>query len=86
MLGGLAYSDANDASSRYAGDPAVKGLQDSSESKALAADVLFGVAGVAAIAAVMLFVFTPDDDGTDISAIMVPCPGGAAASLTLVLP
>ncbi|NOZ86191.1 MAG: hypothetical protein GXP49_07980 [Deltaproteobacteria bacterium] len=86
VLGGLAYSDASDASSRYAGDPAVKDLQDSSESKALAADVLFGLAGGAAVAAVLMFVLAPEGGDSGVTAIVLPCPGGASAAMSIVLP
>ncbi|NOZ86279.1 MAG: hypothetical protein GXP49_08425 [Deltaproteobacteria bacterium] len=86
VLGGLAYSDGSDASSRYAGDPAVKDLQDSSESKALAADILFGLGGGAAVAAVLMFVLAPEPGDSGVTAMVLPCPGGAGAAISIVLP
>jgi len=84
VLGGLALADKRALEDRTRGNDDWAELQDARESKALAADVLFGVAGAAAVATVVLFVVGALDEGEPAAAAAVtPVPGGAAASLVL---
>ena len=81
-LAGVAYKDSKDAQDAFVGSPAWRDAKDAMESKALAADVLFGVAGAAAVATVLLFVLAPDDV-PPASAGVIPVRGGGAATLTV---
>lgn len=83
VLGGLAWSDASDARDRMKGDPDAGDLKDGAETKALVADVMFGVAGAAAVATVLLFVLGRDNGAPAATATVIPLRDGAAAGLTL---
>jgi len=83
VMGGLAWSDAGDARDRMKGDPEAADLEDGAETKALVADVMFGVAGAAAVATVLLFVLGRDKDQPAATATVMPLRDGAAAGVTL---
>jgi len=85
-VAGLAYSDHAAMDEELRGTPAWSDLKTSTESKSLAADVLFGVAGAAAVATIVLFVVgsvANDEDPPPAEARLVPLRGGGAASLIL---
>jgi len=83
VLGGLAWSAAGEIEDTYKGDPEVADLEDASRAKALGADVLFGLAGAAAVTTVVLFVLVAGDDGAPASAGVLPIRGGGVAAATL---
>jgi len=85
VLAGLASSDASSAQDEYQGSPDWRDLKDSAETKALTADVMFGVAGAAAVATVVLFVLgaVGDDEAPAASITAIPVRGGGVASLAV---
>jgi len=79
-LGGLALKDKNALGDEVVGTADWKDLKDAGEQKGLAADVLFGVAGAAAVGTLLLFLLA-SDDAPEASGSLVSLPGGAAATV-----
>ena len=79
-LAGLAQQDASAANEEYEGSPAWQSNKDAFEIKALAADVLLGIAGAAAITTVVLFIIGSGDEEPESSVSVMPTDGGATAS------
>jgi len=82
ILGGLAWSDAASAREEFEGTSDWQDLKDSTDSKAVAADVMFGIAGAAAVATIVLFILDASgDDEPAASTAVVPTRGGGVASV-----
>jgi len=86
-MGGLALGDAKDARAAAPDSDRWRSAKDSAEGKALGADLLFGLAGAAAVTTVVLFVLRPSRDEIRTEVEIEPSaalmPGGAAAGLTV---
>ena len=80
-LGGLAMQDKSTADGELKGSPDFEDAEDGAASKALIADVMFGVAGAAAVATVVLFLLGMDDDDSPATGAVMPTPGGATATV-----
>jgi hypothetical protein len=78
-MGGLAQKDQGDMSDLVRGSTEWRDLKDSAETKALVADVMFGLAGAAAITSLILFLVI-DDEEEAVSAGVSVTPSGAAVS------
>jgi hypothetical protein len=78
----LAWKDQGDMGDLLQGTDRWNDLKDSTEKKALAADVLFGVAGAAAITTLVLFLIDGDDEEA-VSAGIAPTAGGATVTFGL---
>jgi len=79
-MGGLALKDKNALGDEVIGTADWKDVKDAGEQKGLAADVLFGVAGAAAVGTLLLFLLGPDEEPAA-SATLVPLEHGAAAAV-----
>jgi len=82
-LGGLALGDAREARDEFEGRPEWRDARDAADSKALAADVMIGVAAAAAVGTVVLFVLGSMDDESEAGASVVPVRGGAAGAVSV---
>lgn len=86
-LGGLALSDAADARTEPRDSDAWRQAAGAAEDKALGADVCIGVAGAAAVSALVLFLVRPAAAETEAAVQLEPSaallPGGAGAGLTI---
>jgi len=81
-MAGLAYRDNGALADETKGTSDHDKLVDSVESKSLGADVMFGVAGAAAVATVILFVVDAvSDDGTPAQAGVAPLRRGALVTV-----
>lgn len=81
---GLAYEDDQSAQDAVHGSPDWRDHHAAAQDKALIADVMFGVAGAAAIATLVLFLVDGDESETEaVGAAVAPAPGGGAAALRL---
>ena len=82
VLAGLASQEASEAQDAIDGTAAWRDHKDTAESRALGADVLFGVAGAAAVGTIVLFVLSrSSDDAPAASAAIAPARGGATAAV-----
>ena len=84
-MGGLAMKDSASADGEFKGSPDFRNLEDSASTKALVADVMFGVAGAAAVATVVLFVVGAlgGDDKPKATGAILPTRDGAAATFAV---
>jgi len=77
-LVGLGASDESKQEDEFFGTPEWRDIRDSGETKYTAGGVLLGVAGVAAIGTLILFLV--DGEEGSASAVMLPTPGGASVA------
>ena len=82
-LAGVAYKDNKALSDKTFGTSVRDPLVDSVKSKSLGADVMFGVAGAAAVGTVVLFVLNATGDDSRASAGVVPVRGGGLVTVGL---
>ena len=83
-MGGLALKDSKSADDETRGSPDFDDAKDRAQTKALVADVMFGVAGAAAVGTVILFVLgAMDDDEPAAAAAIIPTRDGAAATVAV---
>jgi len=80
-LAGLALADQDAMDGEVQGTPDWSDLRDDTETKAMAADVMFGVAGAAAVATVVLFVLGAAE--APAAAGLAPVRGGGVATVGL---
>lgn len=82
-LGGLALADAKDARAAVPDSDEWHSARNDAEGTALGADLLFGVAGAAAVTTLVLFLLRPDADEPQTEVRVEPTaalvPGGAVA-------
>lgn len=78
VLCGLAVRDEQTANEKITGTAAWRDAKTSAEDKALAADILFGAAGAAAVATLVLFLVADEAPAATVS--YAPAPGGGVAA------
>ncbi len=85
VFGGLALSDAESARAKEEGTPEYDDAKTAAESKALYADILFGVAAASAVTTLVLFLVKPDSPKTSTQVEIEPSAsivqGGATAGV-----
>ena len=83
VLGGLALSDKDLAGRSFDSQSEYDDTVDGIENKALAADVMFGVAGAALVGSALFFLFWDDDEAkpaASLAPLGLPFGGGLAAT------
>ncbi len=82
-VAGLARQDAWAAKEEYKGTSAWRDDKEAFETKALTADVLLGIAGVAAVTTVVLFVIGNGDEEPESTVSVAPTTGGGMATYSV---
>ncbi len=82
-FGGLAYKDDQAARDAIHGSADWRNHHDAAQNKALIADVMFGVAGAAAVATLVLLLVDGDESEAAVAAGVAPAAGSGSAALRL---